>query len=322
MYPNVSIYFIYLPFFPALIIYINFRAILYQNEGFVVEETQKIDIFSYFDYRLYLSDYYAQQKSLDESFSHRTFLNRAGIPGSVYLRRIIMRQRKLSRKYTENFIEALGLSSRESRYFRLMVQYGNEILVKTRESLLKEMLSLRSQNSDYFINDNQLKYFSKWYYPVVRELITIVDFRGDYADLARRVIPKISPQQARGAIQYLLKSGFIIKDQQGRYTLADQFLTSGPEVKSTIMTEFHRQNLQWCADSLATIALKDRDVSSLTMTVSRATYDTIKQEIISFRKRLIDIARNDIKGEVVCYAGFQLMPRSRDLKREDQNINE
>jgi len=281
---------------------------------------QTIDVFSYFDYRIYLADYYILQKSLDDSFSHRSFLKLAGIPGSVYLKRIILHQRKLSRKYVENFITALGLSQRESKYFRLMVQYGNEMLLKTRESLLKEMLSLRSQNSDYLIKDEQLKYFSKWYYPVVRELITIVDFKDDYAELAKRVIPKISPQQARGAVRYLLKCGFITKDQTGKYALTDQFLTTGPEVRSTILTEYHRQNLQWCADSLETIALKDRDVSSLTMTVSRATYDTIKQEIIAFRKRLLDLARNDTKGEMVCFAGFQLMPRSRDPRREDQNV--
>lgn len=281
---------------------------------------QIIDIFSYFDYRNYLSDYYVLQKSLDESFSHRSFLKTAGIPGSVYLKRIILRQRKLSRKYIDNFIAALDLSQRESHYFRLMVEYGNEILLKTRESLLKEMLSLRSQNSDYLLKDEQLKYFSKWYYPVIRELITFVDFKDDYAELARHVIPKISPQQARGAIRYLLKCGFITKDNQGKYALTDQFLTTGPEVRSTILTEYHRQNLQWCADSMSTVALKDRDVSSLTMTVSRATYDTIKQEIIAFRKRLIDLARNDTKGEMVCFAGFQLMPRSRDLSREDQDV--
>jgi uncharacterized protein (TIGR02147 family) len=279
---------------------------------------KEIDIFNYFDYRCYLADYYTLHKSLDDTFSHRAFLKKAGIPGSVYLKRLILRQRKLSRKYVENFIAALGLSSREARYFRIMVHYGNELLLKTRESLLKEMLSLRSQNDDYQIKDSQLKYFSKWYYPVVREIVTIVDFKDNYAELARHVIPRISPQQARGAVRYLLKCGFIIKDPKGGYSLKDKFMTTGPEVQSTIMTEFHRKNLQWCADSLASVGLKDRDVSSLTMTVSRATYDTIKKEIISFRKRLMDLARDDTPGEMVCYAGFQLMPRSREIQREGQ----
>jgi uncharacterized protein (TIGR02147 family) len=283
---------------------------------------QTIDIFSYFDYRCYLADFYTLHKSRDESFSHRTFLKRAGIPGSVYLKRLILRQRKLSRRYIGNFIVALGLTPREARYFRLMVQYGNELLLKTRESLLREMLSMRSQNDDYLIKDKQLKYFSKWYYPVVRELVTIVDFNDDYTELARRTIPKISPRQAQGAVRYLLKCGFITKDRDGRYSLKDQFITTGPEVQSTIMTEFHRQNLQWCADSLSTVALNDRDVSSLTMTVSRATYDTIKGEIVSFRKRLMDLARDDTKGEMVCYTGFQLMPRSRESEAGDQQCQE
>jgi uncharacterized protein (TIGR02147 family) len=279
---------------------------------------QTVDIFSYFDYHSYLADYYALHKSRDKSFSHRRFLMRAGIPGSVYLKRLILRQRKLSRKYIENFIVALGLSMREARYFRLLVRYGNEVLLKTREALLKEMISLRSQNDDFVIQDKQLRYFSKWYYPVVRELITIVDFKENYAELARHVIPRISARQARSAVGYLLKCGFVTKDRTGRYSLKDQFITTGPEVRSTIMTEFHRQNLKWCADSLSTVALKDRDVSSLTMTVSRATYDTMKQEIIAFRRRMLDLARNDANGEMVCYAGFQLMPRSRETKREGE----
>jgi uncharacterized protein (TIGR02147 family) len=271
---------------------------------------QPIDLYSYFDYHAFLADYYAAKKAEDPAFSHRAFCARAGVAGSMYLQRIMTRKRKLSFGYINHFIKALSLHGRGAKYFRLLVAYGNQKNAAKKEAILKAMLPLRSDNA-HKIQNHQLRYFEKWYYPVVRELVTIGDFRDDYNRLAGAVVPRISPVQAKGAVRYLLKNGFIRKAGAGRYEQADAVVTTGPEVNSTILAGFHKKNLSLAIEAIDRIDRAERDVSSVTLSVSRDNYWRIKREIQHFRKNLLAIAQQEKKPEVVCHVGMQLLPRSR-----------
>jgi uncharacterized protein (TIGR02147 family) len=282
--------------------------------------SRSIDIYSYFDYRKYLSDYYSLSKSQDPVFSHRAFLKKAHIPGTIYLHRVITGQRKLSPKYIEKFISALGLSTREARYFRLIVHYGNARLVAEKEGLLKELMEIRAQDDEHCLQNNQLKFFAKWYYPVILELLHFIDCKEDFTPIANQVIPRITAAQAAGAVKYLLKNGFVKKDKNGSHVPADSIVTTGPEVRSTILANFHRQNLIWCADALAGVESNERDISSLTLSISHGTYKEIKKEIQDFRKRLLSLAKKDQDPEMVAHIGFQLMPRSK-MKKKELNHN-
>lgn len=278
-----------------------------------------LDIFTYLDYRKYLADYYSLCKSQDPAFSHRSFLKKAGIPGTVYLQRIIAGQRKLSPKYIDNFITALELAKREARYFRALVHYGKSRLISEKEPLLKELMEIRAQDNELCLQNNQLKFFGKWYYPVILELLHFVDCSKEYSTLANMVTPRISTAQAAGAVKYLLKNGFLKQNEHGAYIPADAIVTTGPEARSTILANFHRQNLAWCSDSLAIVESDDRDISSLTVGINHATYQRIKTEIQDFRKRLLSLSAKDHDPDMVAHIGFQLMPRSKIMKKDEAN---
>jgi uncharacterized protein (TIGR02147 family) len=110
------------------------------------------------------------------------------------------------------------------------------------------------------------------------------------------------------------------KDKNGSHVPADSIVTTGPEVRSTILANFHRQNLIWCADALAGVESNERDISSLTLSISHGTYKEIKKEIQDFRKRLLSLAKKDQDPEMVAHIGFQLMPRSK-MKKKELNHN-
>jgi len=278
-----------------------------------------LDIFTYLDYRKYLADYYSLCKSQDPAFSHRSFLKKAGIPGTVYLQRVMTGKRKLSVKYIDNFIAALGLAKREARYFHALVHYGKSRLISEKEPLLKELMEIRAQDNELCLQNNQLKFFGKWYYPVVLELLHFVDCRKEYNTLANMVNPRISAAQAAAAVKFLLKNGFLKKNELGAYVPADAVITTGPEARSTILANFHRQNLAWCSDSLTIVESDDRDISSLTLGINHATYQKIKTEIQDFRKRLLAFAAKDHDPDMVAHIGFQLMPRTKIKKKEENN---
>jgi uncharacterized protein (TIGR02147 family) len=282
------------------------------------QKTDNFSIFNFFNYREYLDAVYSHMKESRIGFSHRTFARNAGIKSPNYLFRVLKGERNLTQKYVPLFCRALKLSGNEITYFETLVQFNNEKSSQTKEELLRKLLTLRYSQGEHKIDDKKLLYFSKWYYPVIRELVKIVDFKEDYNLLARSCIPRITAVQAKNAVKYLVKNGFIEKGKNGRYTYANPVITTGPEVNSTILRKYHKQTILQCADTLDSIDMAERDISSLTMSVSLDTYKKMKKEIQDFRKRLLSMARDDKKGEIVCHAGFQLIQKTKSFKRKSR----
>ncbi|MGE5670892.1 MAG: TIGR02147 family protein, partial [Fibrobacterota bacterium] len=168
----------------------------------------KPHLYDYFDYREYLNDTFTYFKETDTTFSHRKFLADADIPGSTYLLRVLRNERKLSPKYISNFCKALHLSTSESAFFTILVKFGNEKNVDKKEALLKELLKVRSEKANHSLDDKKLRYFEKWYYPVLRDLIGLAG-KIDYNALGRMLIPPIKGDQVQSALEYLHRNGFI-----------------------------------------------------------------------------------------------------------------
>ncbi len=270
-----------------------------------------VDIYNYFDYREYLRAAFICKKQEIKGFSHRSFSRAAGIESPNYLLRVLKGTRSLGSGYVAKFCRALGLHRNETRYFTTLVRFNTENNIDKKEKHLRDLLALRCRRGLFQINDKKLRFFSKWYYPVIRELAVILDCRDDVNQLARNCVPRITSRQAKNALYYLLENGFLKKDAGGRYVRTEPVISSGDEVKSTVLRSYHRQTLAQSIEALDKVDLETRDISSLTLSVSRKTYYVIKKEIQEFRKRLLVMARDDADPEMVCLAGFQLIPRSK-----------
>ena len=273
-----------------------------------------ITIFDYFDYREYLDDYFAYLKSKRRGFSYRAFSREAGIRSHNFLPRILSRERNLSEEFIPFLASYFNLTGKEVRYFEALIAFNNAKKPSVKEQRLKQLLALRIVYDEHKINDEKLHFFDKWYYPVVRELITICDFQDDFAVLARHCVPHISPVQAKDAVTFLLKNGFIVRGKDGRYGAADAVISTDPEVDSAIIPKYHRETLLQCVNALETVTKEDRNFTSSTLLVSKELYEEFKKEIYHFRKRMLSMARDCKDPEMVCFTGFQLLPRSKPVK--------
>ena len=275
----------------------------------------QLNILDYFDYREYLSDVFARLKKQRRGFSYRSFSRELGISSHNFLPRIIKRERNLSDDFIPHLCAYLKLSPREARYFEALVAFNNEKKPPVKEKYLKQLLTLRVVHEEHKIEDKKLHFFEKWYYPVIRELVSICDFKDNYAVLARHCIPRITAAQAKGAVEYLVHNGFIQKDHNGHYRAVDQVIATEPEVNSAIIPKYHKITIQQCADAVDTVRKEDRNFSSSTLLVSLELYHEIKKEIYHFRKKLLGMAKECTNPEMVCFTGFQLIPRSEIIKK-------
>jgi uncharacterized protein (TIGR02147 family) len=274
-------------------------------------------IYDYFDYREYLNDIFNHFKQVDSAYSHRKFLADAAIPGSTYLLRVLQNERKLSLKYVANFSEAIKHTVLEAQFFELLVKFAHEKNVDQKESLLKELLKIRSEKTPYSLEDKKLRYFEKWYYPVIRDLVGLLDFGNDYNSLGRMLIPPIKAEQVENAVEFLLKNGFIKQREKATgYEPSEPILTTQPTVNSTILRQFHKKNLELDIEAFENCTLSDRSISSVNISVSKETFEKMRLEIQEFRKRLLALAREDNNPDMVVRVGFQMVPRAKVKKKD------
>lgn len=268
-----------------------------------------VSIYRFFNYREYLTEIYLWKKKNQKGFSYRLLAKEAGFKSANYIQRIISGKRNLSFSQIEPLIAYLKLNKDEVTYLKTLLLFNHAASGIDKQIYLNRLLKLREIKGELTLEDEGRLYFSKWYHPVIRELASLNIVGRDYKKMGELCNPKISEERAKEAIDFLLKNDFLKWTNQGIFKQNSPILTTGNEISQTFIREYHRTMLSQSQEALDTISPEDRDISALTLSVSKETYANIKQEIQDFRKRLLAMAKDDENPEIVCFTGFQLLPK-------------
>jgi uncharacterized protein (TIGR02147 family) len=280
------------------------------------KKTKQVTIFEYDNYRTYLGDLYKFYKETKPHFSYRYFSQKAGFRSPNFLKLVIEGKRNVSPESIEKFTKALKLGKREAEFFRVLVHLNQARTVGEKKIYAEQLMQFRPFRYIHPLRQDQYRYYADWYNIAIRELTMLPAFSEDPAWIARRLIPPISPQQAQKAIDLLLQLGLLERDETGRLVQADAFISTGDEVTSTSVANYHRTVIQMGAEAIDRFAGPDRDISSVTMTLSEKNYQEIKGLIQRFRKELLAIADQDESPEGVYQVNFQLFPLAKGAGKE------
>lgn len=270
------------------------------------------NIFMYFDYREYLKNVLETLRK--EGLSLRAIQENAGLSGSAFFSRILDGSRPLSVVNAKTLAKAWAMNDDETEYFLDMVKFGNERNVDSREVFLKKLLAARSHNKEFALQDSALKFFSKWYYPVLRDLLPLVPAGTSAEHIGRMFTPALRAPQVQSGIDYLTEAGFITTAEDGKYLVTSPIVSTPPRVRSTILRKYHLKNLEINAEVYDSFTSDDRSMTSVTCSLSKESFEKVREEIASLREKILAIAREEKSPDRVCHVGFQLVPRAKEDK--------
>ncbi|MGA2507232.1 MAG: TIGR02147 family protein [Chitinispirillaceae bacterium] len=280
------------------------------------------DISTYTDYRKFLKDYYAEVKAENPGFSYLAFARMAGLNSKGFTFNIFSGKRTLSRANILGFIQAMQLDKYEAEYFENLVAFNQAKNLKERSSFFERLSSIKAGGKTVWapqlVRNDQYQYYAKLHHSVIRSLIDLYGFNGDYAWLGRNVRPKISAAQAQKSVKLLERLGFIRRKGKS-FVVVDKTITSPPEVQSLAVQNFHEQAAGLAMKAVSELPRDQRNMSGATVGISREGYKKICEEINVFRTRLLQIAEDDRNADAVYQINFQLFPVSRtDIERNAQ----
>jgi uncharacterized protein (TIGR02147 family) len=274
------------------------------------------NIFNYIDYREFLEDFYNEQKGINKAFSYQYFANKAGFKSKSFIKLVIDGKKNLTTDSIEKLNNVLRLTEKSFSYFNDLVSFNQAKSVQERNFYFEKITQYNKRSSARTVLLQQYEIYSKWYYNTVRELVVTIDFNNDFELLGKMLKPAISARKAREAVKVLERLGFIEKRDE-RYIQCDPLITTGDEVKSLAVSNFHIQNLALAMSSIDTVASSERDISCLVLGLSDKGFNLVKDEIKKFRKKLLDIAAGEKKVNRVYHINFQALPVSEEIHENE-----
>jgi uncharacterized protein (TIGR02147 family) len=268
------------------------------------------NIFNYLDYREYLRDALQELKSNNPAYTYRTIALELGMKSIGHITWILQGKRNITLKNINKFEKLLNLNKKEAAYFKTIVQFNNSKKHIDKKILFEKIVNCQKSEKK-IISQDQYTYWDKWYNSAIRELVSLFEISDNYKDVAKLLIPKISPAEAEHAMALLESLGLIEKNEKGSYRRVDKIVTTGEGWESIAIRQFQMEFLDLAKLALERIPKEERDISSLTISVSEERFETIRTMIKDLRQQIITLAKTDPSPQRIYQIGLQVFPLSK-----------
>ena len=264
------------------------------------------DIFVYTDYRKFLAQAWNERKTADRRFSHRAIASRAGFASSAFFGRILSGEANLTPSAALRLAEVFRLGRAETRYFEHLVLFDQARSQEERALFLDRIVAWRKGKVPQ-IESDQVAFCENWWVVVVRELLDLVESDGDPKALAAMLRPKATVAQVRQALEVLERLQLVEKDERGIWRKTQAVLSTG-DLASVAIDTFRRDTLRLAVEAIDRFPQRERSISTLTVTLSPATFERLRDRFRHLRSEILDMAREDREADRVIQVNIQAFP--------------
>lgn len=266
-----------------------------------------MDIYTFEDYRLVLAQLYNEEKR-KKYFSCRSFAQKAGFSNPGFLNDVIKGKRKLSNDAVKKVIKVFSLSKSESEYFLLLVRFKHAKTSSEKSSLYQKMIARRNKSSFAKLNPALNKYYQDYRYSLIRSAIMIIDFYGDYAQIAKLLRPLIPANLVKTMVNELVQWNLVTINCKGKYEVSDNFVEPSPLLNEQVRIT-NRQWITLAQEAIHSVDKEKRHISSMLLSVSEQTKKEIFDKIKNFKQDLWNLVKNDTqKASEIMLVNIQYVP--------------
>lgn len=269
-----------------------------------------LDVYAYLDFRALLKEWYRLKKIENPRYSYRLLARKVGYHSASFFTLILQGKTNVSLSMAESFGEVMDLKKREKEFFLTLVLFNQAKDAAQKLRHQKKLESFKAFKVKH-LGPDRFRFLEKWYYMAVRELVAFLPFRGDYKELGRMLQPSISAKQAEEAVHLLLELGLLEKGPMGGYRRVDPVLSTGYSAAGPMVENYFSAMHQLGGEALFRFPREERNLSWLTLSISRGKYKEIIEELRNFRMRILELAEKDTREDTVYQFNFEVFPLSR-----------
>ncbi len=267
-------------------------------------------VFDYIDFRDYLSQVLESLKGSDKKMTYRKLSAKFGFKSPNFLLLLIQKKRRMSVETAQRISKILNLNKMEQEYFVLMVKSTLVSDLAEREQMTKRMLSLQRSRQQKPIEPRLYGLYENWYQIILREIFNLQQVPQTLSFLSYFFEEKVSEKQIASAIEKLSELG-LIERKNGRWVNKQVHLKTGDFFSNTLLILFHKKMLELAEKSLDRHSAQERYLSTLTLPVSEASQQKIRELIEEFKMKALEISEEFAEGNRVMQLNLQFFPMTR-----------
>lgn len=280
---------------------------------------KKVDIFRFTDFRQYLSKLYALLKEETGEFSYQKLSILLGLGDGNVAYLFIHGKRNPSDKNLKIMTQKIGLKKESRRYFIAMANFQISKLQKDRDKAFEKLLQIKSSVLKGDWDKDTLVFFSEWYYSAIYELLSIDGAKDDPEWLSLVLNPRVSSSKVQQALEHMVDMNLLaLSKEKSRLIPTSTNLTTGPLAKGTVFKSYHKEMIRLGTEALINQKARQRDISSVTVSLSEEKLGAIKDLTAKFRKEVLELAQDDRneKGRRVYQINVQTFPLTQTIRIE------
>lgn len=276
----------------------------------------KPDISEFKSYREFLRSWILWRKS-QSKFSYKNFAELAGLSSPSFLFLVLQGKRNIGLDTARKIATSLKLTKVEIAYFLDLVG-----LTQSHDSEDKLYYADRVIHSPLIKSE---KVFDRVHYEfyasplniLVRELVCLPAAPRDAKSLAARCLFPVKSKEIEKSLSSLTTLGFLKKNSEGALEQVSTQVSSGQEVVSVVLRNYQTLMMNQAAKSMDLVAADSREISSLTVRLSRQNAAKIKDKIRELKKEILVMEGQDSENaEEVYQLNFQLFPLTKPLQKK------
>lgn len=272
-------------------------------------------VYAFLDAREFLRRAYEARRAEDHTFSQRRIALALKARSSSFFRDVLSGKATLTPTRVLGFARLFRLGKAETEYFEKLVAYTEAVGAEEKRHALEKLKGPGLTGRAILLEASHAEYFSRWHHAAVRELLSVYDFRGDFAELGSLLNPAIDEAAAREAVELLRRLKLIRKTAHGGYEPTDKVILSGPQNGPTQIRPVLLNHLDLARRALDTMPPSTRPFSYLTLSVSEKSFALIHKKLRALRDELFDIVTQDDDVDRLYQLNFQLFPVSKAITR-------
>ncbi|MFH0920347.1 MAG: TIGR02147 family protein [Fibrobacterota bacterium] len=272
---------------------------------------QSPSIFKYHDFRKFLKELFLYNKTLNRHFTFRYFSQKSGLASPSALKEIVDGKKNLTQSSIIKVASGFKLNKSETEYFTHLVYFNQSETEAEKTRYYQALSKIQNSKKGKTLTSEQFEYYSNWYNSAIRELAATPGFKDDAEWIAGRLNPRITPAEARKAVDLLLRLGLLVRKEDGTLKQDSPKLEVDPDVTTLSIRNFNRSMIDLGREAIERHAQEQREVSGLTLGISKECAVEIKNMIREFKKSVLQYAANDTRtAEEVFQLNFQYFPLS------------
>lgn len=264
------------------------------------------DIFAYTEYRKYLTDAWTERKAQDPRFSHRFIVQRAGFNSSAFFSRILTGDVNLTPSGVLRLAEVFHLGTHETRYFELLVLLDQARSHEEKMFFADRLASWRRVPVSA-LDSAKADFCRDWRAVAVLEALEIVEHSDDHEKLGSFLVPQATGQEVASILSLLAELGLASRNVHGIWRKTERFI-SADEVDTESVNQFRRDTIDLARGALDRFDREDRSISTLTATISKASFERIRDRLRQLRREVLELSRADDQADRVLQVNLQAFP--------------